>query len=150
LGILASHDRDFLDRVVNGVLAPDGGGRWLEYAGGYTDMLTQRGEDIVRRPAAEAPKVPKRTRRRCASRSRSNEAELSREARPRNAAEINRSIAAKLRDLHQRLDDPSLYARRRQTFDETSAALTAAQIELAAAEEKWLELEVLREELEGE
>ena len=60
------------------------------------------------------------------------------------------ALQAKLRELHQRLDDPSLYARRRQAFDETSAALTAAQTELAAAEEKWLELEVLREEIEGD
>src|SRR5690606_10057017 len=40
--ILVSHDRDFLDRTVTSVLAPDGDGRWLEYAGGYTDMLAQR------------------------------------------------------------------------------------------------------------
>ena len=37
--ILISHDRDFLDRVVTSVIAPDGNGRWIEYAGGYSDML---------------------------------------------------------------------------------------------------------------
>ena len=41
--ILVSHDRDFLDRTVTSVLAPDSGGRWIEYAGGYSDMLAQRG-----------------------------------------------------------------------------------------------------------
>ncbi|TGV76787.1 ATP-binding cassette domain-containing protein, partial [Mesorhizobium sp. M2D.F.Ca.ET.145.01.1.1] len=30
--ILVSHDRDFLDRTVTSVIAPDGGGRWIEYA----------------------------------------------------------------------------------------------------------------------
>jgi ATPase subunit of ABC transporter with duplicated ATPase domains len=40
--ILISHDRDFLDRVVTSVIAPEGDGRWIEYAGGYTDMLAQR------------------------------------------------------------------------------------------------------------
>src|SRR5712691_8939976 len=57
--ILISHDRDFLDRVVNAVIAPEGGGRWVEYAGGYTDMLAQRGADLTRelgKPAA--PKRP--------------------------------------------------------------------------------------------
>src|SRR5437899_452847 len=44
--ILISHDRDFLDRTVNSVLAPEGEGRWVEYAGGYTDMLAQRGADL--------------------------------------------------------------------------------------------------------
>ena len=55
--ILISHDRDFLDRVVTSVIAPDGNGRWIEYAGGYSDMLSQRGSDLsretVKAPAAE-------------------------------------------------------------------------------------------------
>src|SRR5476649_2350447 len=46
--ILISHDRDFLDRAVNSVLVPEGAGRWVEYAGGYTDMLAQRGADLKR------------------------------------------------------------------------------------------------------
>ena len=41
--LLVSHDRDFLDRVVISTIATDGNGRWIEYAGGYTDMLAQRG-----------------------------------------------------------------------------------------------------------
>ena len=49
--LLVSHDRDFLDRVVTSVIAAEGDGRWIEYAGGYTDMLAQRG------PAASMPAV---------------------------------------------------------------------------------------------
>ena len=65
--ILVSHDRDFLDRTVTSIIAPDGGGRWVEYAGGYSDMLAQRGgtklEDRKARnksaadPAAEKPRA---------------------------------------------------------------------------------------------
>src|SRR5690606_11588501 len=45
--LLVSHDRDFLDRVVTSVIAAEGDGRWVEYAGGYTDMLAQRsGADL--------------------------------------------------------------------------------------------------------
>ena len=46
--ILISHDRDFLDRVVTSVIVPEGDGRWIEYAGGYSDMLAQRGADVRR------------------------------------------------------------------------------------------------------
>ena len=46
--ILISHDRDFLDRVVTSVIAPEGGGKWIEYAGGYSDMLLQRRADLKR------------------------------------------------------------------------------------------------------
>src|SRR6267154_1285859 len=54
--ILISHDRDFLDRVVTSVIAPEGDGRWIEYAGGYTDMLAQRGADL-KREAVQAAAV---------------------------------------------------------------------------------------------
>ncbi|HBF32426.1 ABC-F family ATP-binding cassette domain-containing protein, partial [Rhizobium sp.] len=41
--ILVSHDRDFLDRTVTSTIAPANpdapDGRWIEYAGGYSDML---------------------------------------------------------------------------------------------------------------
>ena len=57
------------------------------------------------------------------------------------------ALQSKIQALHRRLDEPELYARDRKAFDEASAALVAAQAELAAAEEKWLELEILREEI---
>ena len=46
--LLVSHDRRFLDNVVTQTLAAEGGGRWREYVGGYSDWLAQR-------PAAVAP-----------------------------------------------------------------------------------------------
>ncbi len=54
--LLVSHDRAFLDNVVTSVLAPEGGGKWKEYAGGYTDWLRQRPVSVVEeKPAAKAP-----------------------------------------------------------------------------------------------
>src|SRR5438876_2439384 len=61
--ILISHDRDFLDRVVTSVIAPEGDGRWVEYAGGYTDMLSQRGADLKREPVTLAADETARTRK---------------------------------------------------------------------------------------
>src|SRR5205085_8603119 len=52
--ILIGHDRDFLDRVVTSVIAPEGNGKWIEYAGGYSDMLSQRGADLSREEAKPA------------------------------------------------------------------------------------------------
>ncbi|MBS0379482.1 MAG: ATP-binding cassette domain-containing protein [Proteobacteria bacterium] len=40
--LLVSHDRRFLDGVVTQTLAAEGGGRWREYVGGYSDYLRQR------------------------------------------------------------------------------------------------------------
>jgi ABC transport system ATP-binding/permease protein len=150
--ILISHDRDFLDRVVNAVIAPEAGGRWVEYAGGYSDMLAQRGEDLTRTPAKPtAAKEPRETKAAPANEPKPAKRRLS--FHEKHALEtLPKSIAAlqaKVQTLHERLDDPGLYARDRKAFDETSAALAAAQTELAAAEERWLGLEMLREEIEG-
>jgi ATP-binding cassette subfamily F protein uup len=113
-------------------------------------MLAQRGQDLkgpVREPTKpSAPKdlkpatrAPKQAKRRLSF-------------HEKHALEtLQKSIAAlqaKVRALHESLDDPSLFARQRQAFDQASAALAATQTELAAAESKWLELELLREEIE--
>ncbi len=149
--ILISHDRDFLDRAVSAVIAPEGGGRWAEYAGGYTDMLAQRGEDLTReamKPAAprepKEVKEPQQRERKSGRRRMSFREKHALETLPQTIL----TLAAKVRALHGRLDDPGLYARDRKSFEETSAALAATETELAASEAKWLELEMLREEIE--
>ena len=53
-----------------------------------------------------------------------------------------------IRRLQKDLADPGLYARNRQAFTAASEALAATQSRLSAAEERWLELEILREEIE--
>jgi ATP-binding cassette subfamily F protein uup len=146
--ILISHDRDFLDRTVNEVLVPEGEGRWVEYAGGYTDMLAQRGADLGGTKAASnvkpqrvaAPRSPKPGKRRL-----SFHEKHALETLPEQIA----ALQANLRRLQDRLGDPGLYARDRQAFTQASEALSATQAQLAAAEERWLELEMLREEIEG-
>jgi ATP-binding cassette subfamily F protein uup len=147
--ILISHDRDFLDRLVSAVVVPEGGGRWVEYAGGYSDMLAQRGTDLAReRPkpfAAKAAEALVRPPPEQARRKLSFNDKHALETLPKTIAVLQ----AKIGTLHQRLDDPGLYARDRAAFDSASAALVAAQEELAAAEEKWLELEILLEGIEG-
>jgi len=146
--ILISHDRDFLDRVVTSVIAPEGDGRWIEYAGGYTDMLAQRGADLKRepvKPAAEERKEPKGSAASGAAKRRLNFNEKhALETLPKAISKLQAEIAKQ----QHHLDDPNLYTKDRRKFDEASAALTRAQAELAAAEDKWLELEVLREEIE--
>jgi len=148
--ILISHDRDFLDRVVTSVIAPDGNGRWIEYAGGYSDMLAQRGSDL-QREAAKAPAVEKETKPAAApspapgTKRRLNFNEKhALETLPKRIETLQAEIAKQ----QKLLDDPTLYARDRKTFDEASRAIAKAQEELAAAEDRWLELEVLREEIE--
>jgi ATP-binding cassette subfamily F protein uup len=144
--LLISHDRDFLDRVVNGVIVPEGDGHWVEYAGGYSDMLGERSADAIRKPerrptpkAPAVPRDPKPGRRRL-----SFHEKHALETLPRKIA----ALQAKIRVSQDLLADPGLYARDRKAFEQASAALVAAQADLSAAEEKWLMLEILREDIE--
>ena len=66
--LLVSHDRDFLDRVATSVVAAEGDGRWREYAGGYSDLVAQRGYGLSGAPVAEAPKPEKAPAREAAER----------------------------------------------------------------------------------
>ena len=146
--ILISHDRDFLDRVVTSVIAPDGNGKWIEYAGGYSDMLSQRGSDL-QREAAKAPVVEEKKAKPTADaaapkRRLSFNEKHALETLPKTIEKLHAEIAMQQR----RLDDHTLFAKDRNAFDEASNAMARAQQELAAAEDRWLELEVLREEIE--
>lgn len=147
--LLISHDRDFLDRTVNAVIAPEGQGRWVEYAGGYSDMLAQRGADLTREAKAAAQKAAAEpaTPREAPSRKRklSFNEKHALDTLPGEMAALQTRIAT----LQKKIDDPQFYARDRAGFDKVSSDLAQAHDALAKAEEKWLELEILREEIEG-
>jgi len=146
--ILISHDRDFVDRVVDRVIVPGGNGRWIIHAGGYSDLppdalpSTPRREAEMRVkaaiPATEAPRA-------AAKRKLSFQEKHQLETLPA-AMEKIRGVIVK---LEARLADPQLYNRDPKTFADATALLDKAQTELAGLENRWLELEILREELGG-
>ena len=150
--ILVSHDRDFLDRVCTSVLVSEGAGRWIEYAGGYSDMVMQRGAGVSARTvekqkaesaAAPAPRTEKPADQQRRKLSFKDKHDL--DTLPARMEALQRDITK----LQAILADPGLYARDRAAFDKASAAMTKAQGELSAAEDRWLELEILKESLEA-
>jgi ATP-binding cassette subfamily F protein uup len=60
--LLVSHDRAFLDNVVTQTLVAEGGGKWREYVGGYSDWLVQRPAPVAQAtvPAARGTRQPSR------------------------------------------------------------------------------------------
>ncbi|MFN3658198.1 MAG: ABC-F family ATP-binding cassette domain-containing protein [Pseudolabrys sp.] len=149
--LLISHDRDFLDRIVSGVIAPEGDGRWTEYAGGYSDMLAQRGADLSRAPRKAADKPAAKAQAAAAAEPAAAKRRMT--FKDKHALEtLPKTIAAwqsEAATLQAKLDDPQFYARDRAAFEKVTAALGELQRKIAAAEEQWLELEILREELAG-
>jgi len=142
--LLVSHDRDFLDRLVTSTVALEGDGTAIEYAGGYSDYLLQRGP-------REKPAAAERKDRPVAPRERVQPARLGYK-RERALAELPKKIEAlhaEMAAINAALADPDLYRRNAADFQTKTRRLSAAQAELNAAETEWLELEMLKEELGG-
>ena len=145
--LVVSHDRDFLDRVATSILMAEEDGRFIEYAGGYSDMLAQRGEGVTARqaakPAAARDDGPREATARKRKMNFSQQHAL--KTLPGQIAELEKKIA----ELQTRLTKADFYARDPQGFMAASSDLGNMQAELAEHEHRWLELEMLREETEG-
>ncbi|UXT49988.1 ABC-F family ATP-binding cassette domain-containing protein [Agrobacterium tumefaciens] len=154
--ILVSHDRDFLDRTVTSTIAPANpdqpDGRWIEYAGGYSDMMAQR-----KGAAEEKRKAEKQEKTKTASSAAPSQEpakakgklsfkqKFALENLPKEMEKAQGEIAKR----EQRMADPALFTKDPATFNMLAQEMSKLREKLEAMEEEWLELEMLREELEG-
>lgn len=146
--LLVSHDRDFLDRVVDAVIFAEGGGEWVRYAGGYSDMASQRKNRIsddepeTRKSKRKAP----RTNATPPKRKMSFKHKHALETLPKTMAKLEADIVAHKKTL----EDANLYAKNPDAFQKAIDDLAKAEADLIKAEEDWLEVEMIREEFERE
>ena len=154
--ILVSHDRDFLDRTVTSTIAPanpeDPDGRWIEYAGGYSDMMAQRkGAEDERRKVEKAEKTKASGSQSSSVSGQKNKVKLSFKQKfalenlPKEMKKAEQEIAA----CEAKMADPNLFTKDPATFNKLAAEMEKLRADVARWEEEWLELEMLREELEG-
>ena len=154
--LLVSHDRDFLDRTVTSTIAPadpeSPDGRWIEYAGGYSDMMAQRrGAIEEKRKAEKAEKAKAADTPSAASADAKGKAKLSYKQKfalenlPKEMEKAEKEIAAR----EAKMADPNLFTKDPATFNKLAAEMEKLRDSLTKMEEEWLELEMLREELEG-
>jgi ABC transport system ATP-binding/permease protein len=147
--IVVSHDRDFLDRVATSVLMHEGDGKWIEYAGGYSDMVAQRGDGVAQRKA-EKVAVKTETRERAVAETQAKRKLSFKEKHALDSLPAKMdTLHVELKKLESQLADAGLFARDAKAFEKATSRHGVAAQELAAAEEQWLELEMLKESLEG-
>lgn len=152
--LLVSHDRSFLDRIVTAVITTDPreAGKWRRYAGGYDDMVAQRGAapGAPPKPAAPQKQTTAAASRPAAKPTSQSAKKLSYkekyalETLPEQIAELQTQIDA----LKKRISDPELFQRDAALFNASAKELEALEAKLAAAEDEWLALELKREALE--
>ena len=140
--LLVSHDRDFLDRLVTSTIVFEDEGRLAEYAGGYTDYLTQRppaagaGLSVSDRTSKSArPKLDRNRDRQ----SRQRERALARVVKEMDDLQAEKAV------LEAELADADLYVRDPTAFQAKTDQLTQLQKKLDDAEERWLVLETAAE-----
>ncbi|WP_169196850.1 ATP-binding cassette domain-containing protein [Devosia sp. MC1541] len=149
--VVVSHDRDFLDRVATSVIMAEGNGDWTEYAGGYSDMVSQRGAGVSARVVEKASKAEKRKAEAAAAAAQPAKRKMSfkekhaLESLPKDIEKLDAEIKA----VNAKLADANFYVRDPNGFASQTNALAALETKKAKAEEQWLELEMLREEIEG-
>ncbi|HEX2525729.1 MAG TPA: ATP-binding cassette domain-containing protein [Geminicoccus sp.] len=135
--LVVSHDRDFLDRIATSTIVFEGDGKVGEYAGGYSDWLVQRAPPVEpAKPKAEPEKKAERIKR-------PMETRLLRELE-RLPGKID-ATGSEITALEAKLGAADFYRRDPDGFARTNAALEAKRAELAAMEERWLELEAMKE-----
>ena len=138
--LLVSHDRDFLDRVVTSTIVMDGKGGVEEYAGGYSDYLDQRGDPNAKLTPTRTATKPKATGKPRTKLSYKEQKEMD------GLGKIVAAREVEITALEAKLADGDFYGRDPEGFQATMDRLTQAHIELDTAEERWLELEILRDE----
>jgi ATP-binding cassette subfamily F protein uup len=160
--ILISHDRDFIDRVASKTITTEGDGIWHEYAGGYSDMMMVKSsnpkssskngtEDKAKKPSKS---VEKRTSKQSSKPESSSNTEPAKQLsfKHKHALETLPDTMKKLEfeigKLKQALTEPDLYSKSPKKFDTYVNALAEREEQLMKCEEEWLELEMLREEIE--
>jgi ATP-binding cassette subfamily F protein uup len=151
--VLVSHDRDFLDRTVSSTLAPANplapDGKWIEYAGGYTDMLAQQKEVALEEKKQKKASTPKAVNEKPASKKSSSKLSFKQKYALENLPIQMEEAEEKASKIEAKMADGSFYATDPDGFAKAAKELETIKNSITAMEEEWLELEMLREELEA-
>ncbi len=142
--ILVSHDRDFIDRIVTSTIAYEGNGKWIEYAGGYSDMIEQkfRKNDNEAKSNQKISKKRNKTKAQLLTRfTYKDKYQLSR------LTNIIEELELEIKTQQKTLSDTDLFRLNPELFNMAADKLKIAESAHKKAEDNWLELEIKRESL---
>ncbi len=142
--LLVSHDRDFLDRTVSKTIAYESPGLWQVYAGGYSDMVAQRGEGVRARKEKEK-KEKAEIKTETAPNSGSNKLSYKHKFRLEQLPGEMEACEDVITQFEAKLADPDLFAKDPDGFTKIANDLEKAKSRLDTLETEWLELEALKD-----
>ena len=144
--LLVSHDRDFLDRVVSSVIYMKGDGTAIEHAGSYSELM----EKINNQPVKADKKSSVKPTEKSISENlpkKQNKLSYKQQRLLEVLPQTVEALSLEIKQIEQELSDPNLYSENPNKFDQLSSRLANAQKEMNEAENQWLEIQLLQEEL---
>ncbi len=138
--LLVSHDRDFLDRVASTTVALEGAGRAVVYAGGWTDMVAQRGERAAQ-PTSAAEKKHMKDVWQEVEKPVKHALSFTEKHRLDELPKVMARLEAEIARLSELLSDPAIYTAQPVKAQKAADALAERQARLEQAEMEWLALE---------
>lgn len=143
--LIVSHDREFLNNIVNGVFCFGDDGNIIELVGGYDEWEKYRAENSAPAKAASAKKaesLPQQPKRRSKLTNRERE-ELEK------IPEMIEKLEAESAELAEKLSDSEFVVANVDKLEEINARIEWIKSEDARLMSRWEELEELRASLEG-
>ena len=152
--LIVSHDRDFLDRTVTGLLAFEDNGRIIAHAGGYTDYLVRRRRQLDKKQQTQADKKDGQKKK-----GQEKTAQKKMADRPKDRLSYKQSylleklpnematLTEKINTAEQHLSDMTFFEQDPDSYQKLAEQTRQNKVYLQEKEETWLELAMLREEL---
>ena len=137
--IVVSHNRDFLDKLVNKILYFKGNGEVIVFNGGYQDFLAHKEELIgVSKELANNDKASEPSKKSNDSNKKKLTFKIKFELE--NLPKEIDKIKEDLTELEKILSNPDLFDEDQNKFIETSEKIGNLQLLLEKKEDRWLEL----------
>jgi len=147
--LLVSHDRDFINRTATRTLGWEADGYWTLYAGGYDDMVAQRGFGVTKAQTTGSAKSANTAAQKAQPAKKAAKLSFKHKHRLEEIPKAITKANAEVYRLTALLADPDYFSDDPEGFNDDATALSDLRRKVDALETEWLELEELKASFEG-
>mgnify|MGYP000126447396 FL=1 len=144
--LLVSHDRDFLDQTVTKILSFEGDGVVEETIGGYSDYLSFKNSKLTQNSKNKNEEKNSKFKVIAKSGENKNNKKLTfkLEFELNSLPSKIKNLENDINDFNEKLSDPNLYLNEPDIFFEITKKLEKSKEDLEYFENRWLELEEIK------
>ncbi|MFV0430999.1 MAG: ATP-binding cassette domain-containing protein [Alphaproteobacteria bacterium] len=144
--LIVSHDRDFLDGLVDSCLFFEGEGRITQYAGGWSDAIAQ-GASLSPKNQVKSKEKSSKTSIKTEAKQPSTKLSYKHKYALENLPQEIEALSLEITKTEETLSDSDLFMKKPEEFQQLTENLHKLQSELTQKEDELLEAEILLEEI---